>query len=506
VVRDTDPTLVAADDRRNLGCGQTAEHPQEDNLGVFRRKGGCDQVDRSLTAERADGFVLARSHVTTFGHGVHGICATPGPGATMIGEPRSSDREQPGREGARISFERGHPLRHSHPHLAGDVVGSSRFTGPQVPDEAGVEGVEDRDEALFAARSGVIDRLVQRTRRCVVIIHPLPIVVVPVVPDVVWPQRPSAGLVYPLTRAGRRAVTSPAAEARRAPTRTSQIADGERCSAMKPVLSSPRSRMRSSHLGGVPSALDGPEPAERPVVAQQLDLGFGDVSSDEPPVSAPAQVSPLADVVHISGWLTLDEQRALVTQFRLWALPPAGLRHPRVPTGHLMSIQSVCLGWHWQPYAYSRTADDTDGAPVKPLPDDLIALARRACRDVIGAGTGTGSSEPDAGSRFEPDAAIVNFYGPGARLGLHQDGDEPSDAPVVTISLGDTGTFRMAGVGRRTAPFTDIELRSGDLLVFGGRNRRIYHGITKVHAGTAPDGLDLPPGRLSITVRETGLQ
>ena len=33
-----------------------------------------------------------------------------------------------------------------------------------------------------------------------------------------------------------------------------------------------------------------------------------------------------------------------------------------------MSVQSVCLGWHWQPYAYSRTADDTDGAPVKPLP------------------------------------------------------------------------------------------------------------------------------------------
>ena len=28
-----------------------------------------------------------------------------------------------------------------------------------------------------------------------------------------------------------------------------------------------------------------------------------------------------------------------------------------------MSVQSVCLGWHWQPYTYSRTADDTDGAP-----------------------------------------------------------------------------------------------------------------------------------------------
>jgi alkylated DNA repair protein (DNA oxidative demethylase) len=75
---------------------------------------------------------------------------------------------------------------------------------------------------------------------------------------------------------------------------------------------------------------------------------------------------------------------------------------------------------------------------------------------------------------------------------------------VVTISLGDTCTFRIAGVDRRTAPFTDIALQSGDLLVFGGANRRIFHGVPKVLAGTAPDGLGLPPGRLSITVRETG--
>ena len=86
-----------------------------------------------------------------------------------------------------------------------------------------------------------------------------------------------------------------------------------------------------------------------------------------------------------------------------------------------------------------------------------------------------------------------------------QDGEEPSAAPVVTISLGDTCTFRMAGIDRRTAPFTDVELRSGDLLVFGGRNRRIFHGVPKVLDGTAPAGLGLPPGRLSLTLRETGL-
>ncbi|MFT3852098.1 MAG: alpha-ketoglutarate-dependent dioxygenase AlkB [Ilumatobacteraceae bacterium] len=239
---------------------------------------------------------------------------------------------------------------------------------------------------------------------------------------------------------------------------------------------------RSSRRGGVPTVL--PAPAERGPA--QLDLAE----------SRPARTEPLPGVVHLADWLTPEQQAALVADFRRWAEPPAGLRHPRVPTGHVMTVQSVCLGWHWWPYAYSRTADDTDGAPVKPLPDEMVALARRAVADTFGA---------EEGLQYEPDAAIVNLYAAGARLGLHQDGEEPSPAPVVTISLGDTCTFRLAGVERRTGPFTDVELRSGDLLVFGGPSRRIFHGVPKVAGGTGPRWIDLP-GRLSITVRQTGFE
>jgi alkylated DNA repair protein (DNA oxidative demethylase) len=162
-----------------------------------------------------------------------------------------------------------------------------------------------------------------------------------------------------------------------------------------------------------------------------------------------------------------------------------------------MSVQSVCLGWHWLPYVYSKTADDTDGAPVKPLPSELAKLGRDAVAEAYGRRRAAG---------YDPDAAIVNLYAPDARLGLHQDGEELSDAPVVTISIGDTCMFRFAGVGRRTSPFVDFELCSGDLLVFGGVNRRIYHGVPKVFPDTAPDALMLPAGRLSITLRETGLE
>jgi len=243
-------------------------------------------------------------------------------------------------------------------------------------------------------------------------------------------------------------------------------------------------RSGRSRRGGVPTSL----PPAASGAGRQLGLLV------EPGRRA-GRRAPLPGVAHVAGWLDLDAQRALALEFRRWALPPAGLRHPRMPTGHLMSVQSVCLGWHWQPYAYSRTADDTDRAPVKPLPPGLARLARAAVAAAYG----------DAGG-YAPDAAIVNLYLPGARLGLHRDAEEPCEAPVVTISLGDTCVFRLAGVERRSAPFCDVELRSGDLLVFGGPSRRIYHGVPRVVDGTAPEGLGLPPGRLSITLRETGLE
>jgi alkylated DNA repair protein (DNA oxidative demethylase) len=243
-----------------------------------------------------------------------------------------------------------------------------------------------------------------------------------------------------------------------------------------------RSKMGTSRLAGVPTSL--------PSAGSAAPTLFSGEWTTRP--SERRELMP--GVVAISGWLAPDEQQSLAAQFREWALPPAGLRHPRVPQGHLMSVQSVCLGWHWYPYAYSRTADDTDGAPVKPLPADVAALARRGVADTFGAATA---------ARYAPDAVIANLYAPGARLGLHQDAEEPSDAPVVTISLGDDCVFRLAGVDRRTGPFVDVVLRSGDLLVFGGPNRRVYHGVTKTYDGTGPHSLGLP-GRLSLTVRETG--
>jgi alkylated DNA repair protein (DNA oxidative demethylase) len=250
--------------------------------------------------------------------------------------------------------------------------------------------------------------------------------------------------------------------------------------------------MGRSRLGGIPTVLaDDVDPPRQLAFSDGGDIFSGDVAAGD-------HHEVLPGVVQVTRWLDAAAQRELVGRFRQWALPPAGLRHPRVPRGQLMSVQSVCLGWHWLPYAYSRTADDTDGAPVEPLPAEVSHMARAAVAEAYGA------DDPEAVG-YRPDAAIVNLYAPGAHLGLHQDGEEPSAAPVVTISLGDTCVFRFAGVDRRTGPFTDVVLGSGDLLVFGRANRRIYHGVPKVLDGTGPGGLGLPRGRLSLTVRHTGL-
>jgi alkylated DNA repair protein (DNA oxidative demethylase) len=60
------------------------------------------------------------------------------------------------------------------------------------------------------------------------------------------------------------------------------------------------------------------------------------------------------------------------------------MRATRLPSGAVMSVQTVCLGWHWLPYRYSRTADDVDGATVPPVPGWLADLGRRAVFDGYG--------------------------------------------------------------------------------------------------------------------------
>ena len=208
------------------------------------------------------------------------------------------------------------------------------------------------------------------------------------------------------------------------------------------------------------------------------------------------EVAPGA--VHLPDWLSIDAQRELVESCRNWALAPAPMRAAKTPGGGHMSVQSVCLGWHWRPYAYSRTADDVDGAPVPPIPGWLADMGRRAVAEAY--------ADQSAGDRYSPDVALINFYNDVARMGMHQDKDEHADDPVVSLSIGNSCLFRFGNSNNRNKPWADVELQSGDLFVFGGPSRFAFHGVPKIYPGTADPDSGLKNGRLNITLRVSGLE
>lgn len=214
-----------------------------------------------------------------------------------------------------------------------------------------------------------------------------------------------------------------------------------------------------------------------------------------------SEVAPGA--VHVPDWLDTDEQRRLVLACRQWAGPGAngerGMRATRLPGGGVMSVQTVCLGWHWYPYGYSRTVDRGDGSgpPVVPFPEWLADMGRRAVGDVL--------ADPVAAAAYRPDIALINYYDDSARMGLHRDRDERCDEPVVSLSLGDDCVFRFGNAEDRGRPWTDIDLCSGDLFVFGGPSRFNFHGVTKIRPGTGDPSIGLSKGRLNLTMRVSGL-
>ncbi|MFJ3900403.1 alpha-ketoglutarate-dependent dioxygenase AlkB family protein [Streptomyces sp. NPDC090025] len=195
---------------------------------------------------------------------------------------------------------------------------------------------------------------------------------------------------------------------------------------------------------------------------------------------------PAPGAVHVPGWLPFERQRELVTACREFGRGPGRYRQTVLPGGGVMSVRSLGLGRRWVPYRYLDTV-------TVELPDWLAELGRAALAEAYGRHDG-----------YAPDTAFVNFYGDGARMGMHQDRDERSAAPVVSLSLGDRCVFRFGNTEDRGRPYTDVELASGDLFVFGGPSRFAFHGVPKVYPGTAEPALGLA-GRLNITLRETGL-
>ncbi|WP_371348311.1 alpha-ketoglutarate-dependent dioxygenase AlkB [Ancylobacter sp. IITR112] len=199
--------------------------------------------------------------------------------------------------------------------------------------------------------------------------------------------------------------------------------------------------------------------------------------------------SPVAIVpgcLYWPGWLDREGQEALAEELR-HVLAEAPLFTPLMPrTGKPFSVRmSNCgpLGWVSDVggYRYQETHPET-GRPWPPFPPMLS----RAWEEL-------------AGRAPAPEACLINWYGPQARMGLHQDRDEEEfSAPVLSLSLGDTALFRIGGT-TRSDPTRSLRLASGDALLLSGPARLAFHGIDRLYPGTST--LLKQPGRINLTLR-----
>lgn len=186
------------------------------------------------------------------------------------------------------------------------------------------------------------------------------------------------------------------------------------------------------------------------------------------------------------GFLTREAQESLLSSLRE-VVGAAPLFTPRMPrTGKPFSVRMTncgSLGWvsDERGYRYQPNHPET-GAPWPAIP----RIAIEAWREI-------------SGYPHPPEACLVNFYAPDARMGMHQDKDEQDfDAPVLSLSLGDTCLFRYGSTNRGGRTHS-IRLESGDAIVIGGASRLVYHGVDRILGATStllPNG-----GRINLTLR-----
>jgi DNA oxidative demethylase len=152
-------------------------------------------------------------------------------------------------------------------------------------------------------------------------------------------------------------------------------------------------------------------------------------------------------------------------------------RHMVTPRGSRMSAAMTnCgqVGWltDLRGYRYEERDPETS-EPWPALPPLFLDLARRAAAC---------AGFPN----FVPDACLVNRYAPGARLSIHQDRDEQDyGQPIVSVSLGLPATFLFGGL-KRSDRVKRFGLHHGDVVVWGGPSRLVFHGVDSLDEGQHP--------------------
>jgi alkylated DNA repair protein (DNA oxidative demethylase) len=168
----------------------------------------------------------------------------------------------------------------------------------------------------------------------------------------------------------------------------------------------------------------------------------------------------------------------------------APFRHMITPGGHQMSVAMTncgSAGWVTDRSGYRYDANDPQaGEPWPAMPPSFSEFA--------------GQAAAQAGfKKFSPDACLVNRYQPGAKMSLHQDKDEHDfGAPIVSVSLGLPAVFLFGGLKRSERP-RRFRLEHGDVVVWGGPARLVFHGVAPLADG---EHAALGRQRINLTFRK----
>jgi alkylated DNA repair protein (DNA oxidative demethylase) len=190
----------------------------------------------------------------------------------------------------------------------------------------------------------------------------------------------------------------------------------------------------------------------------------------------PPSTEPLEEGAVILRAFCLKEAPVLVQEIGRVA-ESSPFRHLVVPGGHTMSVAMTnCGPFGWVSdrtgYRYDPIDPDT-GRPWPAIPESFRVLADRAAAEAGFPG-------------YVPEACLINRYAAGAKLGLHQDRDEEDRwSPIVSVSLGLPATFLWGGK-RRGDPVRRFRLENGDVVVWGGPARFVYHGVSPLKDGDHP--------------------
>ncbi|XP_076886504.1 DNA N(6)-methyladenine demethylase ALKBH1C-like [Bidens hawaiensis] len=218
-------------------------------------------------------------------------------------------------------------------------------------------------------------------------------------------------------------------------------------------------------------------------------------------------------MVLMKSYISSDDQVYIVSICRDLGIGDGGFYQPGYDGGRKLNLQMMCLGKNWDPdtnmYTDLRRSDNTKPPGIPQEFHDLVNKAIRDANDFIRV-TSASSDEGRGLPSMSPDICIVNFYSEIGSLGLHQDKSESEESlrkgvPVVSFSIGDSAEFSY-GETRAVGKADKVILESGNVLIFGGESRLVYHAVTGIDPDTALKSLreatGMRPGRLNLTFRK----